>query len=355
VTQIQRHTLYASLLLALSTSTALRAQSQLQTRFEASAQVPPAPVLSSSPAIPSPLPDRLLPEAPSALLQQSAAPQQATPQQAAPQQATPPPANETEAQRKDREQREEAEREVKEEEKQRAGGVLPLFNVVISGAAVPLTPKEKFDLSFHTIIDPYTFGLAIVFGGGLGELEDSHTGYGHGPSGLFKRIGASYADNAIGNVIGNAALPVVLHQDPRYYRKGTGSVGSRILYSAMTTFICFGDNGHKQFNTSNVLGNFISGAISNAYYPQDERGVALTLENGSLVTAEGMLGAQLLEFSPDFSQYMQRRRQRKLAARAAAAQSAQPSASMPDATSTPPASAPVPPASAPAPPAPPQP
>jgi hypothetical protein len=197
--------------------------------------------------------------------------------------------------------------------------------VVISGQTVPLTAKQKFDLSFHTIIDPYTFGLAVVFGGGLGELEDSHTGYGHGPSGLFKRIGASYADNAIGNVIGNATLPVLLHQDPRYYRKGTGSVKSRIIYSALTTFICFGDNGHRQFNTSNVLGNFISGAISNAYYPSNERGVGLTLENGSLVTAEGMLGAQLLEFSPDYSQYMARRKARKLAAKAAAAAAANPS------------------------------
>ncbi len=251
-----------------------------------------------------------LPDEPSAFLQ--AAQQQST-----------PPANESDEQRKAREQHEEAEREVKKQEKQRAGGVLPLFNVVIAGKTVPLTPKEKFDLSFHTIIDPYTFALAVVFGGGLGELEDSHTGYGHGPSGLFKRIGASYADNAIGNLIGNAALPVVLHQDPRYYRKGTGSVKSRIIYSALTTFICYGDNGKKQFNISNVGGNFISGAISNAYYPSNERGVGLTIENGALVTAEGMLGAQLLEFSPDYSAYMARRKQRKLDAQLAAAQAAQ--------------------------------
>jgi len=287
--------MHASFLLALSTSTALRAQSTLQATSDG---VPSLPYSTSA---------NDLPVDPSALQQQ---------QQQTPPAATPAPQTETDAERA---KREEAEREVKAEEKQRGAGVLPLFNVVISGQAVPLTPAQKFDLSFHTIIDPYTFALAVVFGGGLGELEDSHTGYGHGPSGLFKRIGASYADNAIGNVIGNAALPVLLHQDPRYYRKGTGSIKSRIFYSALTTFICFGDNGHKQFNTSNVLGNYISGAISNAYYPSDERGVALTLENGSLVTAEGMLGAQLLEFSPDFNAYMKRVHQRKLARKAAAA------------------------------------
>jgi hypothetical protein len=307
VTLTLRLPLYASSLLALSASSSV-------VLAQSPAQISAAPYSTSQPAE---LSDATLPDAPSAV------------QQANQQTTTPPPANETDAQRKAREQREEADREVRTQKKQRAGGVLPLFNVVISGQTVPLTPKQKFDLSFHTIIDPYTFGLAVVFGGGLGELEDSHTGYGHGPSGLFKRIGASYADNAIGNVIGNATLPVLLHQDPRYYRKGTGSVKSRIIYSALTTFICFGDNGKKQFNTSNVAGNFISGAISNAYYPSDERGLALTLENGSLVTAEGMLGAQLLEFSPDFSQYMQRRRQRKLAAKAAAAGTAQPAPTPP--------------------------
>ena len=225
-------------------------------------------------------------------------------------QAASAPASETEAQRKAREQRDEAEREVKEEEKQRAVGVLPLFNVVMNGRAVPLTPGQKFNLSFHTIIDPYTIGLAFIVGGGFGELTDSHTGYGHGTEGFFKRVGASYLDNVDGNLIGNAVLPIVLHQDPRYYRKGSGSVKSRIVYSALTTFICHGDNGKLQFNTSNVAGNFISGAISNAYYPSNERGVGLTLENGLVVTLEGMAGAQILEFSPDLSAYLRRRKER---------------------------------------------
>jgi hypothetical protein len=299
VIPLLRPSLFASGLLALSSHYLLQAQATPALSFSTSLQ---PPYLSS--IADNTLPDNTLPDDPS-FQQQTGSTQQ------------PPPPNETPEQKKAREA--EGEAEVKKQEKQRVGGVLPLFNVVIAGKTVPLTPAQKFNLSFHTIIDPYTFGLAVVFGGGLGELEDSHKGYGHGPSGLFKRIGASYADNAIGNVIGNAALPVLLHQDPRYYRKGTGSIKSRIIYSALTTFICFGDNGHKQFNTSNVLGNFISGGISNAYYPSDERGISLTLENGALVTAEGMLGAQLLEFSPDYAAWRSRVRARKLAAKQAAA------------------------------------
>ena len=252
--------------------------------------------LSQTPAAP-PLPDAPVP---SSQQQPQAAPQ------------------ETPEQRKARE-REEAEREVKAEEKQRIGGVIPNFNVVLSGNAVPLTPKQKFDLAFHSVIDPYTIGLAFVVGGGFGELDDDHTGYNHGPAGFFKRVGASYADNADGTLIGNALLPVLLKQDPRYFRKGSGSIKSRVLYSASTAFICHSDSGHRQFNTSNVLGNFISGAISNAYYPSQERGVSLTISNASIVTLEGMIGAQLLEFSPDLTDKYKRHRQAKRDAKAAAA------------------------------------
>ncbi|HEY1215557.1 MAG TPA: hypothetical protein VGE93_18150 [Bryobacteraceae bacterium] len=226
------------------------------------------------------------------------------------------------AERQAREQQEQAAREVKAQEKQRIGGVLPNFNVVLNGHAAPISTSQKFDLAFHSITDPATIGLAII-AGGYGEYSDNHTGYGHGPAGYFKRFGAAYADNVNGTLLGNAILPSILHQDPRYYRKGTGSIRSRMLYSALTAFICHGDNGHRQFNVSNVLGNFMAGGISNAYYPSDERGAGLTIENASIVTVEGMIGAQLLEFSPDLTSYFQRRRQARRERKAAAIAKAQ--------------------------------
>ena len=68
-----------------------------------------------------------------------------------------------------------------------------------------------------------------------------------------------------------------------------------------------------------MLGNFIAGGISNAYYPANERGVGLTVENASIVTVEGMAGAQILEFSPDLIDYYHRRQQAKRDRKAAAA------------------------------------
>ena len=44
--------------------------------------------------------------------------------------------------------------------------------------------------------------------------------YGQGMEGFGKRFGASYADTFDGNLWGNAILPSLLHEDPRYYRLG---------------------------------------------------------------------------------------------------------------------------------------
>jgi hypothetical protein len=196
-------------------------------------------------------------------------------------------------------QHDEAERELKAEEQQHLLGVVPNFNVVMNGQALPLTGGQKWDLALHSVVNPFYFGWAFVVGGGYSELTGSNSGYGWGPAGYFKRVGANYADNVNGALIGNALLPQLLHQDPRYFRKGTGSIKSRIWVAALSTVVCKGDNGKTQFNTSNVLGNYVSGAISNAYYPADQRGVALTLENGTQVTLFGALGGQLYEFAPD--------------------------------------------------------
>lgn len=229
--------------------------------------------------------------------------------QAAPAQTgTQPPAQETEAQRKAREKAE-SEAQVKKEEKQRSFGIIPAFNTVIAGRVPPLTPGEKLDLVWHTAKDPYTFTLAFLVSG-LGEAEDSDAGDNWwGPSGYFKRVGTSYLDNVDGAFIGNALLPIMLHQDPRYFRQGRGPVMSRIVHAALSTIICKGDNGKTQFNVSNVAGNFIAGGVSNLYYPSGERGVGLTFDNGAVVTAEGAVGAQLLEFAPDISAYIHRRRE----------------------------------------------
>jgi hypothetical protein len=238
-------------------------------------------------------------------------------------------------------QHDEAEQELKAEEKQRLLGVMPQFQVVMNGQAAPMSGGQKWRLALHSAIDPFYIGWAFTIGGGWSEIVDSNRGYGWGDGGYFKRVGANYADNVNGALVGNALLPQLLRQDPRYFRKGTGPIFKRFLYAAESTVVCRGDNGKNQANVSNVLGNFVSGAISNTYYPKEERGALLTVENGISVTLFGALGGQILEFGPDLQRLVNRKK--KAAAPAAPATGPAPSTPGPAPASTTPGG--VPPAS----------
>jgi len=234
-----------------------------------------------------------------------------TPQPAAAQASTSQPASA--ATQTPDERRIQAEKEISAQEKQRMLGVIPNFNTVMSGEAAPIDAKEKFHLFFRSSIDPFQFVAAGV-DALIEQGENSYPEYGQGFVGYSKRYGASFADGFDGNFWGNAVLPSLLHQDPRYFRLGHGGFKRRVWYSVISSVRCKGDNGRWQPSYSNIGGNFIGGAISNLYYPAEDRGVGLTLQRGLVVTAEGAIGSFAVEFYPDVVGWYQRRHERKIAA-----------------------------------------
>ena len=196
--------------------------------------------------------------------------------------------------------KETAEEQLKEEEHQRVLGIVPQFNTTSNHDAEPLTVRQKFDLAFKSAFDPVTFAIAAL-DGGYGQVTDNYPAYGQGVKGFFKYFGASYADTFDGTIIGNAALPALFHEDPRYFRLATGSFKGRLWYAVLSTFRARSDSGKWVPNYGNVLGNLAAGGIANLYYPQNERGVGLTFERAFTVTAEGALGGIFEEFWPDVS------------------------------------------------------
>lgn len=207
-----------------------------------------------------------------------------------------------EAQEKTR--RERAEEQIQEQEHQRVLGVIPAFNTSYRSDAVSLTAGQKMGLAFRSAIDPVSFAAAFLVAGYHEANADygGPGGFGWGISGYGKRAGAAYLDAFNGTMIGNGILPSLLHQDPRYFRLGHGTVTHRLLYATATTVICRHDNSHRwEPNYSNIAGNIASGAISNLYYPSSDSGVGETISNGMIVSAEGTLGSIFQEFWPDIS------------------------------------------------------
>ena len=187
-----------------------------------------------------------------------------------------------------------ADLQIREQEKQRVFGIFPNFYVSYDAEAVPLTTKQKFRLAWKTTVDPFTFvGTAAL--AGVEQATDTFSGYGQGAQGYFKRFGASYTDVVTSTFIGSAILPSVLKQDPRYFYKGTGSTGSRLLYAIGSPVICKGDNRRWQVNYSNVAGVFASAGISYLYYPESDR-KGLLVQNSLIRLGELSFEGVLQEF-----------------------------------------------------------
>jgi len=185
--------------------------------------------------------------------------------------------------------------QVKVEEKQRVLGIVPNFYVSYAKNPVPLSPGLKFHLAVRSLWDPVTIAGSAAIAGYQYE-ENIFSGYGDGEAGYWKRFGATMGDNLTDTMISGAILPVVLHQDPRYFYKGTGSVKSRAWYAISFVWRCKGDNGRWEVNYSGLLGGLASGAISNAYYPPANRGVQLTIDNWAIGSGFGAVGGLVQEF-----------------------------------------------------------
>jgi hypothetical protein len=205
-----------------------------------------------------------------------------------------------------------AEEQLKQQEKQRVMGVMATFNTTSNRNALPLSPKQKFQLFFKGETDPWPFFLAGVVSG-IGQADDSYPEWGQGMQGYAKRFGAAYSDAFIGNFFGNALLPSIMHEDPRYFQKGTGSFTRRALWAASSTVWCRRDNGSWGPNYANVGGNLIGSAIARAYYPASERTVSDTISDGLTVSAEGIVGSEVIEFWPDIARHYKRKHEEKLA------------------------------------------
>ena len=184
--------------------------------------------------------------------------------------------------------------QIKAEEKQRIFGIIPNFYVVYEPDPAPLSAKLKFKLALRVSTDPVT-AAGILLLSGAQQAGDTPN-YGQGAAGFGKRVGANAADGFSDIMIGGAILPSLLHQDPRYFYKGTGTTKSRIRYALVHPFVCKGDNGTWQPNYSTLGGDLASSAISNAYYPKSNRGAGLVFTNFAIATAERAAASLAQEF-----------------------------------------------------------
>jgi hypothetical protein len=184
--------------------------------------------------------------------------------------------------------------QVEIETKQRVFGFIPNFYVTYDEHPVPLTTKLKFKLALKADTDVMTF-VGVAFMSAIYQAGDMPD-YGQGWDAYGKRMAAGYGDTSTDIFFGGAIYPWMFRQDPRYFYQGTGTVKSRALHAMSSPYICKGDNGRTQPNYSSLGGDLTSGAISNLYYPETNRGAGLVFEGFAITTGVRTVNALIQEF-----------------------------------------------------------
>jgi len=177
-------------------------------------------------------------------------------------------------------------------------GIIPNFR---SSAGLteykPLTVKDKFRIARDDSFDRGTVVLGMAFGA-QAQLTNANPSFGQGIKGYSQYAATGYGDYLIGNMMTEGVFPSILHQDPRFFRQGTGSGWSRLGHSVKQIFWTRKDSGGYEFNYSEFVGNAAAVAISNAYYV-DNRTVGDNVSKFGTQIAVDMAGNILKEFGPD--------------------------------------------------------
>ncbi len=162
----------------------------------------------------------------------------------------------------------------------------------------PLSVREKWAIVRDDSLDRGTFLLALGFGGEAMFFE-SNPSFGHGVAAYARYSAAAYADWTLGNVMTEGVYPTVLHQDPRYFRRGEGTNWSRLRYAMSQSLWTHADSGRIQVNFSELVGNTTAVAISTLYY-RDDRTFAAGASKVAVQIGVDMAANILKEFSPDW-------------------------------------------------------
>ena len=147
----------------------------------------------------------------------------------------------------------------------------------------PVTPvptlrtKQKFEMAYRKTIDPSFLVESVMFAG-YDKAASYGPNYGKGWDAFGQLVGYNAANLGSTYLFTDALLPTVFHQDPRYFRKGSGSAVSRVWWALRSEAVAFSDQGKQMPNYSSMIGFGMSTALSNAYSPESSITFNKTLE-----------------------------------------------------------------------------
>jgi hypothetical protein len=177
-------------------------------------------------------------------------------------------------------------------------GVIPNYRAdQLSPTYKPLTTAEKYKIAHDDSFDWPNFPLLVGY---TLQAQVASGGFKHngGLTGFGEFYARGAGDQVIGSYLTEAILPGALHEDPRFFRIGTGTFFHRIYYAASRVIVTRKDDGHTGFYISEVIGNMGVVAVTSLYYPASQT-AARGAERYAMQLGNDAVSNILTEFWPD--------------------------------------------------------
>jgi hypothetical protein len=180
-------------------------------------------------------------------------------------------------------------------------GIIPNFRAVNADTKLPpQTLKEKFITTTQDSFDYSSAVIPIVLAG-YNMARKSTPEFHQGAAGYGRYLWHSALDQTTENYFVEFAVPVLTHEDSRYYTLGRGGLFKRTGYAVSRAVVTRSDSGKNVFNVSEVVGSGASAGLANAYYPAKERTFSSTATNWGLDVGIDAFTFVLKEFWPDIN------------------------------------------------------
>jgi hypothetical protein len=181
--------------------------------------------------------------------------------------------------------------------------IYPYQRFLTSNIVIPMTWEQKGYLALHNLADPINFATIL----GISAITvgaDSHSAYGPGLKGFGKSVGVSYLQDATGQFFGAFAIPVIAHQDPRYFRMPRAPFAKRVVYSISRTAVSRSDSGKSMPNYATLLNYPIGAELANLYVPGIHPDAASTVARIFTGYALDPVNGLINEFLPDVASHV---------------------------------------------------
>jgi hypothetical protein len=180
-------------------------------------------------------------------------------------------------------------------------GIIPNFRAVSTDQKLPAqSVKEKFvtasqdSFDYSAVVIPTMLAAYSMETGATPEFHQGAAGY-------ARYFWHAAVDQTSENYMVEFVVPVITHEDTRYYTLGRGGFLRRTGYALSRAVITRSDSANEVFNLSEVIGSGAAAGLSSLYYPSRERSLANTGTEWGLDIGIDAASFVAKEFWPDIN------------------------------------------------------